>query len=94
MGKLILLLLIIVVVVVLLGGWGLFLENRKERSSLGLRGSKKKIAALEASRSRQTAVLQEIHDIAQAEVTIGTSDPMFDVISRKAAAVLIEENRQ
>jgi FtsZ-interacting cell division protein ZipA len=94
MGRLILLLIIIVVVVLLLGGWGLFLENRKERFSLGLRGSKKQIAALKTDRDRHVAALEEIRSVAQTSAEPANRDPAFDYILDKAEQALRPEAKR
>jgi FtsZ-interacting cell division protein ZipA len=94
MGKLLVLGAIIVVVAMLLGGWGLFLENRKERFSLGLRGSKKQIAALKTERSRYVAALEEIRSVAQTSAEPATRDPAFDYILDKAEQALRPERNR
>jgi hypothetical protein len=94
MGKLLVLGLIIVVVAMLLGGWGLFLENRKERFSLGLRGSKKQIEAMRVERDRHIAALQEIRSVAQTSAEPANRDPAFDYIIDKAEQALLPEAKR
>lgn len=87
MGRLLVFVVLIVIVVGALGWWGLMLENRRERSSMGLRGSKKRLRALQTSQTRMTAALQEIRDIAAASST-AAKDPAFDYIFDKAEQAL------
>lgn len=70
MGRLLVFVAIIVVVVIVLGLWGLFLANRKERASQGLKDSERQIRELESVKTRQAKVLEEIRDLAQTEVTL------------------------
>jgi len=90
MGKLLLFVGIIIAVVIVLGIWGFFLENRQTAHKMGLKGSKKKIAALEARDTRHVAALEEIRDIASSgEVVQG--DPLWSLIASKADEALAEE---
>jgi hypothetical protein len=94
MGRLLIFLAMILVALGLLGLWGLFLSNRKERATLGLQDSKKQIEALNARDARKAATLQEIHDLAETEITLATGNDasMWQVVQGLAAEALKEKD--
>jgi len=93
MGKLLIFAAIIVAVVIVLGVWGYFLENRQAAHRMGLKGAKKRIAALEARDARYVEALKEIRDIAESSEVV-QGDPLWSVIVTKADEVLTEENQK
>jgi hypothetical protein len=87
MGRVLIFAAIVIAVVFVLGAWGLFLENRKTARTLGLQGSKKRLARLEAAQKRHVDALEEIRQIATtSEVLDGNA--MFSLIIDKADAAL------
>jgi hypothetical protein len=95
MGKLLILLAMIVVTVILLGLWGLFLDRQKQRTTLGLQQKQKKVEELEDRQAHQTATLQEIHDLAETEITLGEGADvsMWQVVQGLATEALKEEDK-
>jgi hypothetical protein len=87
MGKLLIFAGIVLLVVLILGAWGLFLENRKTANTMGLKGSKKRLAALETAEKRHVDALKEIRDIATTSELID-GNAMFSLIVDKADAAL------
>jgi hypothetical protein len=87
MGKILVFLVVIVAVVVVLGWWGLMLENRQDRARLGMRRSKKRMAALETGNARLVATLEEIRSVAE-DSSAAAGDPAFDYIIDKADQAL------
>jgi hypothetical protein len=93
MGKLLIFVSIILVTVILLGLWGYFLQTRQTANTMGLKGSKKQIATLQAGNTRYVNALKEIREIAEAsEVTQG--DPLWSMIVTKIDEALLKENKK
>lgn len=87
MGKLLILLMAVVALAVVLVWIAAMLRNRQERSSLGLRGSKKRMQALESRTDRLETALREIRDSA-ASANPFTRDPALDYILDQANQAL------
>lgn len=87
MGKMLIFAAIVLAVVLVLGAWGLFLENRKTANTMGLKGSKKRLAALETAEKRHIDALNEIRDIATTSELLD-GNAMFSLIIDKADAAL------
>jgi len=90
MGRLLIFGAIIVVVALVLGLVGLLLANRKERATKGLQDSEQRIEELEASATSQAAALQEIRDLAKAEIDLadGQGDGMWQIVREMADEAL------
>jgi len=93
MGRLLIFGAIIVVVALVLGLVGLLLANRKERATKGLQDSEQRIEELEASTTSQAAALQEIRDLAKAEIDLadGQGDGMWQIVREMADEALREK---
>jgi hypothetical protein len=87
MGKVLIFAAIALAVVFVLGAWGLFLENRKDANMMGLKGSKKRLARLEAATKRHVDALEEIREIAHTSEVLDPH-PMWSLIVDKADAAL------
>jgi hypothetical protein len=90
MGKMLIFAAIVLFVVLVLGAWGLFLENRKTANTMGLKGSKKRLAALETAEKRHVDALKEIRDIATTSELID-GNAMFSLIVDKADRALQDQ---
>ena len=93
MGKMLIFAAIVIVIVVVLGLYGLFLENRKEAATMGMRGSKKRLRQLESERTRYVDALTEIREIAQTSEALD-GNAMFSLIIDKADMALQDKNEK
>ena len=94
MGRLLIFLAMIVVALGVLGLMLQFFNTRRERAAAGLRDSQKQIDALEAHKTQQAAALQEIHNLAETEITLATGNDasMWQVVQGLAAEALKEKD--
>jgi Tfp pilus assembly protein PilV len=93
MGRLLIFLAMVVVAVGVLGLMLQFFNTRRQRAAAGLQDSKDQIEALEARKSQQATALQEIHNLAETEITLatGTDASMWRVVQGLAAEALKEK---
>jgi hypothetical protein len=97
MGRLLIFLAIVLVALGVLGLMLQFFNTRKERAAAGLQDSKKQIEALEADKAHQAVALQEIHDLAETEITLAAGNPdasMWQVVQGLAAEALKEKDKR
>lgn len=92
MGRLIIGLVVIVVLAIIFGSWLSWMNNHNKRVSLGLGGSKKRIAELEAERKINRTALRQIRALAETNRAI-FSDPIWDLIITKTDEALELEEK-
>jgi hypothetical protein len=94
MGRLLIFLAMVVVALGVLGLMLQFFNTRRERATAGLQDSKDQIEALQARKAKQAATLQEIHDLAETEITLATGNDasMWQVVQGLAAEALKEKD--
>jgi Tfp pilus assembly protein PilV len=95
MGRLLIFLAMVVVALGVLGLMLQFFNTRRERATAGLQDSKDQIEALQARKAKQAATLQEIHDLAETEITLGEGADvsMWQVVQGLATEALKEEDK-
>jgi hypothetical protein len=91
MGRLLIFIALFLLVAMVLIGVGYFAQHRADASKLGLRGSRRRIAELESSRTRQTAALKEIRDIATSSEIV-SGDPLWSMVVDKVDQALERED--
>lgn len=89
MIKLVLIAGMLLIAVVLLGFWYDARKRSSREHRAGLRGSKKRIAELETTASKQERCLREIQDIVTSSGVV-TGDPLWEMVAQKIDEVLVE----
>lgn len=91
MGKLLVLLVVLTLMTLLVALITNALSRRQDRTATRIRGSKKRMAALEATRTRHVAALKEIRDLANSSEAMG-GDPLWSLVADKIDVALNDRN--